>query len=216
MKVYIGPYKDWFGPYQMADRVFFWLEKHPDDPVMAKYEYIYRLHDWLGDFLAGKDKHETWLMKFCQWLQTFQHRKIKVKIHGYDIWSAEHTLALVTLPILKALKEHKHGSPDIDLSDVPDELWPTALAGPNNYYTDDTVHKRWEWVLDEMIWTFEQLVQEDDETQFYDHSEANDPNDGLMEQARKIKVDYDGLERHNERKANGLRLFGKYYRNLWD
>ena len=30
MKVYIGPYTKWFGPYQIADAVFFWLDKYPD------------------------------------------------------------------------------------------------------------------------------------------------------------------------------------------
>jgi hypothetical protein len=31
-----------------------------------------------------------------------------------------------------------------------------------------------------------------------------------------FKVDHNGMNKHNERINNGLRLFGKYYRNLWD
>ena len=30
------------------------------------------------------------------------------------------------------------------------------------------------------------------------------------------KCDYDGMNKVNERINNGLRLFGKYYRGLWD
>jgi hypothetical protein len=32
----------------------------------------------------------------------------------------------------------------------------------------------------------------------------------------KLKVDWDGLKAHQERKTNGYRLFGKYYEGLWD
>ena len=213
MRVKIGPYVDWFGPHQMADAVFFWLEKHPDDDV---YETrIYRLQRWVSDFLAGKN-NSSWLHTFCEWVHKHRKRKVVVKLDHYDHWNAEHTMALIILPLLKALKEHKHGSPEVSLSDVPEILWPSQLANMGNNYIDDTIHERWEWVLNEIIWTFEQEVDDDDEQKFYDHSEANDPNDDLMTQVGKLKVDRDGLEDHQERKANGFRLFGKYYQGLWD
>lgn len=213
MKVYIGKYTDWFGPYQIADAVFFWLEKYPE-PELEETR-IYKLHNWLGEFLAGAEQ-DTWLTKFCEWVNSHKHRRIIVKLDYYDHWSADHTLALIILPMLKQLKKHKHGSADVDFSDVPGSLWPKQLAGPNNNYTDDTVHERWAWVMDEMIWAFEQEVMDDDEAQFYDHSDAKDPNDDLMTQVEKLKVDREGLELHQERKANGFKLFGKYYSGLWD
>jgi len=33
---------------------------------------------------------------------------------------------------------------------------------------------------------------------------------------KNIKVDREGLKAHQDRKANGFRLFGKYYQALWD
>jgi hypothetical protein len=69
--------------------------------------------------------------------------------------------------------------------------------------------------MDEMIWAFEQLNDDDDESQFFDHSECGE-NESVMESASKIKVDWDALRAHQERKANGFRLFGKYYQGLWD
>jgi hypothetical protein len=213
MRVKIGPYLDWFGPHQIADAVFFWLDKHPTDEDAERT--IYKLQDRLSDFLAG-EKNNSWLMQFCQWVHDKQKRKVVVKLDYYDHWNAGHTMALVILPLLKALKEHKHGSPDVELGDVPERLWPPAQPNHNNNYTDDTVHERWAWVLDEMIWAFEQEVDDDSESQFYDHSESNDPNDDLMTQVGKLKVDREGLELHQERKANGFRLFGKYYQGLWD
>ena len=40
MKVYIGPYKNWFGPYQLAEKVLFWLDSQDE-----------RVHK-LGEFFA--------------------------------------------------------------------------------------------------------------------------------------------------------------------
>jgi hypothetical protein len=74
-------------------------------------------------------------------------------------------------------------------------------------------------VLDEMIWAFEQKVRDDDESQFFDHSECGDIKEFVKDpnsHFAKSKVDWDGLKQHQERRANGFRLFGKYYQNLWD
>ena len=38
----------------------------------------------------------------------------------------------------------------------------------------------------------------------------------MTEGHSKLKVDWDGLKAHQERKTNGYRLFGKYYEGLWD
>jgi hypothetical protein len=65
-----------------------------------------------------------------------------------------------------------------------------------------------------MIWTFEQEIKDDDESQFFDHSEALGlPFEQTLD---KVKVDREGLEAHQKRKANGFRLFGRYFQNLWD
>jgi hypothetical protein len=43
-----------------------------------------------------------------------------------------------------------------------------------------------------------------------------DKNADIMEQVKQMIVDKEGLEKHQDRVDNGLRLFGKYYENLWD
>ena len=153
-------------------------------------------------------------------IQDRRKRNIKVRVDYYDVWGADHTLALIILPVLKQLKEVKHGSPFVDVDDVPEELRPTEAAGPDNGYTDSTVHERWEWVLNEMIWAFEQHVDEEHDSKFYDHTESRDyqlanPND-FMGGIDKLKVDREGLKAHNERIKRGTELFGKYYQGLWD
>ena len=143
-------------------------------------------------------------------------RKIKIQIDKYDTWSMDHTLALIIHPMLIQLKASKVGAPYTDDEDVPEHLRSTAAPPKQDEYsTDDNHFDRWDWILDEMIWAFEQKVINDAEGQFFDHSES----EGKMpwdENYVGPKVDWDGLHAHNERKRNAFRLFGKYYENLWD
>jgi len=141
-----------------------------------------------------------------------------IVIHPYDTWSMDHTLALLIVPMLKQLKATKHGAPNVDCIDVPMKLQPTQLEVVRyreEGVTDKNFFKRWDYVIDEMIWAFEQIVADDDEKPFYDHSEIS-PEDSMEESVKKLKVDREGLDNHNKRIENGLKIFGKYYRNLWD
>lgn len=141
-----------------------------------------------------------------------------IVIHPYDTWSMDHTLALIIVPMLKQLKKTKHGAPNVDASDVPMYLKPKQLEVVRyreEGITDENFFKRWDYVMDEMIWAFEQIVDDDNEDQFYDHSEVDD-NADINARARQLKVDREGLDSHHKRINNGLQLFGKYYRSLWD
>jgi hypothetical protein len=67
----------------------------------------------------------------------------------------------------------------VEDSDVPAE------------YVNKDVHERWEWVLNEMIFAFDQVADEEVDVQYSNQS-------------------------IRERVNNGLRLFGTYYFALWD
>ena len=204
MKVYIGPYKNWFGPHQFVDAVFpFLSEERRDklkDRIPAKPFYVI-------DKLKGSD------------------HKIKVRIDGYDVWSMDNTLAHIIHPMLVKLKENKHGSPYVEDEDVPEHLRSYQAKTPkeNEYDTDEFHHDRWEWVLDEMIWAFSQKLV-DWEEQYYsgkpkfEFIELKD-NPDLVEMVdhkeSTFKVDTEGYNKHQARISNGLRLFGKYYEALW-
>ena len=148
-------------------------------------------------------------------------QKIKVRIDPWDTWSMDHTLAPIILPMLKQLKETKHGSPWTDDEDVPEELRSTsAPPKENDYDTDDNHHKRWDWVMGEMIWAFEQKVRDEwqDDYYEYDHVTPNKDSEDFSESLglKLVWEDPDGRKAHQERMTNGFRLFGKYYENLWD
>jgi len=143
-------------------------------------------------------------------------RKVEIEIHKYDSWNADHTLALIALPLIKQLKETKHGSAMVDDADVPEEIRSTSAAPKENEWdTDEFVHARWEWVLDEILFALQAHAGYESESKFYDHSDVNEEDD-LMTQVRSIKVDREGLVAHQKRVQNGFRLLGLYWTNLWD
>lgn len=205
MKVHIGKYKSWYGPFQIAEKILFWLDKHEDD----------RVHNF-GKWLA-EDKHgnESCLTKVCQYIDSKRKRKIKIKIDPWDSYNADHTLTLIALPLIKQLKENRHGSPYVKDEDVPEHLRSyNAKPKENEYDTDEFHHDRWQYVLSEIIWSLEQHVNDDADDVFYDHSKVN-PDDDLMDQIRAIKVDTEGLAEYEKCKQRGFELLGKYWQHMW-
>lgn len=219
MKVYIGPYKYWVGPYQIAKFFFEWEFKEK--------KYGEELADKVGEWLA-----DTWVNTFCQWIESKRERNIKVRIDDYDAWGADHTMSYIIHPILLKLKENKHGAPWVDDEDVPAELRSTAAPPKENEWdTDENHFKRWDWVLDEMIFAFENIKNADWEDQFHKGEidfkfevvpgyENKPKEEQLMEMKKGPKdthsFDSVGWKAYSDRIDNGCRLFGKYYRCLWD
>jgi hypothetical protein len=215
MKVIIGPYKSWIGPYQIADALCFWVKPIKDEYGMSTKP------DWVHDFgtwLSGGENGESWLLKVCQWIEAKRKRQVYVRIDKYDTWSMDHTLSFIILPMLKQLKATKQGAANVDDEDVPSPLRSTAPGArdrcENDWDTDEHFFTRWDYILDEMIWAFEQQ-RDDADAEFYDHGEAVSGEDFMASVAR-MKVDETGLKTWADRKRNGYRLFGKYYEALWD
>lgn len=119
------------------------------------------------------------------------NRKIEITIDGYDTWSLDHTLSLVITAALKEFLEHPHGAPMISNDDVPPELHRPADA--EDWKTDENTFKRWDWVIGEMLFAFEQGTKDDDYT--------------IPEEVRKAT---------EARAYNGRMLFAKYFHALWN
>jgi len=213
MKVYLSNYRNhWLSPYTILKTICFW-EKDEDR--------IYNLND---DVNNPYEKWVNFLNPICgawQKFLDFIHPRFNyVKIDRWDTWSMDHSLAHIIHPMLVQLNETKQGAPYTDDEDVPDEIKSTNAEPKENEWDTDSNHfKRWEYILNEMIWSFEQELKDDDEGQFFDHSECGDekfPWNKDGQYISKLKLDKEGLEAHQKRKANGFRLFGRYYQNLWD
>lgn len=115
-------------------------------------------------------------------LIAFGASKIYVKLkrkknmkNKIDVWNLDHSLAKIIHPALIEFKEKSVSLPcNIDLLDAP------------NIKEDD----RWSYIIDEMIWSFSVIADED------------------IDICLENKDFYDRVD-------NGVRLFGKYYRDLW-
>ena len=121
-----------------------------------------------------------------------KNRAVNIEIEPHDTWNMDETLAHIIHPMLIQLKQTKHGSPIVDDGDLPLDMGMSDEAKVKFSETGETdaqFHARWDWVLNEMIWAFEQKILD---------------ADGSME------------DEYYSRMSNGFRLFGKYYEALWD
>jgi hypothetical protein len=186
MKVYIGKYPQFFGTMQVAQLLRFWDKKRPiTDKFSRDSEATHELYSKLT--FKNKDwKQQTRLARFLSWVNDQRKQTIRVRIDPWDTWSLDTTLAHIIVPCLKQLKGTQHGAGDVDDADVPAALRSTA-APPTKSGVDDNHFKRWDYVLDQMIWSFERLLE-------------NDEPEG----------------EEYKRMRRGFQLFGKYYTNLWD
>jgi len=185
MKVNIGPYKNWFGPYQLAEKLCFWAKPVKDEwGFEDKPDWVHKFGEWLahGSVLPDPtpdnpvdrwrdDRPNTWLYNLLLWIDSKKKRKVQVRIDRWDTWSMDHTLAHIVLPMLEQLKASKHGAPFVDDKDVPKHLRSTSAPPLSQEDKDcgavDDLHfQRWDWVLDEMIFAFRSKLDDDWEAQF--------------------------------------------------
>jgi len=219
MKVYMNKYKyHWLSPYTICEKICWWREIDYDEP-------------WVKQVVKVLDP----VMILWQDFLDFVDPKINyVKIDPWDTWSMDSTLTPIILPMLKQLREHKHGAPSTDDEDVPANLRSTTPAAQKakkeSWDSDGNHFKRWDWIMDEMIWAFEQLADDSWEEQYF--TGKSDivwvPSKELDAKGRPLtyemkkgpgdtrKYDKKGYAKHSARIDNGLRLFGKYFRALWD
>jgi hypothetical protein len=153
-------------------------------------------------------------------------QKIDVQIDKYDTWSMDHTLAHIILPMLIQLKNTKHGIPG-DFANVGGEAH--DFQSSFDFYKEsydqsfDEGAKRWDEVLDKMIWSFSQIL-DDDYEKLYFHgepefdwtSETSVYSQLVDKNPASHWYDAEGHKLHQERIQEGIDLFAKYYFALWD
>lgn len=240
MKVKIKNYTSWFGPYQLAEKLMFWVPKETDEYGFPRTaERVHNFGEWLahgsimpepevGEVTSWGDRPSTLLARFLSWIDNKKKRTIEVHIDPWDTWNMQDTLGYIVRPMLKQLKANKQGAPYVDLADVPKELHGKKLTKKqkDNGEVDDKHFERWDWVMDEMIFAFESLAggeNEDWESQF-ETGESDlqwkQLEDGMSQMIHgpnhTLETDWEGRKAYAERIQNGFRLFGKYYQNLWD
>jgi len=219
MKAYIGPYLTWWGPYQIADL----LQK-----VGVSED---RCHD------IGKRLSETWVGDLCQWIHDKRTRNVSIKLDPWDSWSADSTIATIAAPLLKQLQKNKHGIPgslyEGDEFDAAKIKRYNEILG-NEDYSDEGKEQRdkdyaeaeaiWNEIMNEMIFALEACYKEDHEPNFW--IEKPSPPEFVVHPGmpgyteivnrRAGKMDLEAYKAYHQRVQNGLVLFGRYFKHLWD
>lgn len=213
MKINIGPYKSDLTTHRLkCDYLEF---RYGDDWYNIEEDQYVRIDHIVAGILDGI---QTVILNP---INKFRNRKIKVKYHEYDTWSLDHTLALIILPGLKQLKDTNHGYAHVENDDLP-----TACL------KDASGEERWEWVMDEMIWAFDEIANDNPGADAFSsgtfdplwtkvNAKGEEDPDGELRRMDKgpnhtFSIDFEGRKKYDDRIQRGLTLFGKYYRNLWD
>jgi hypothetical protein len=204
MKVHIGNYPD-----RLRCRIH-------DNYMNNKYGYV----DWPAKYTTFErflEKTEDTIQVVYNWINwlIFDRLKqtVKIKIEPWDTWSMDHTLAHIVVPMLKQLRETKHGAPHVDDEDVPENLRSTSAPPKENEWDiDEFWFERWDYVIGEMLFAFESKLMDNWDAQFYKFEDAKDEPLGI----KLVWSDHDGRMAYQKRMSNGFRLFGKYYEGLWD
>lgn len=246
MRVYIGPYKRGLSARQIAKGL-----TDLGYPFVLNEEEIISLAEemWSEDF-GGKESNQKLLhrankylqiedkttrlttkdyKRIAQWAKEKTQRIKKIKINSYDTWSMDHTLAEIILPMLQQLKATKHGSPGNmpafqQTSNQAQYTFDFYKDGDDDADTEG--HKQWGVILDQMIWAFEQIINDyPEEDSFWIKQPILDLNEYPEDQGKTVipvrweqqgQLDVKAHKEYHEKIKEGLRLFGEYYTSLWD
>lgn len=169
-----------------------------------KHDLMWEFNDELKKTLIERvielvqDMVQNFVYEPINWIyyDRVKSQKKKIRIDYWDTWNMDYTLSFIILPMLKQLKERRVASTVTTGEDVCEELKPSKEEEERfKFYgeVDEKNEARWDYILGEMIFAFESIVLDED-----------DEYSGEEYKSRQVRIN------------NGLRLFGKYYRSLWD
>ena len=206
MKIKIGPYLPWWGPYQ----IFGLLTK-----IGISED---RTDEW------AKNSPE-WFINLCQWVYDKRKRTVKIHIDKYDVWNMNNTLAEIIVPMLKMLKDTKHGVPQMDVmnqtSNSSQGSFDFYAEGDNDAFNCGVL--QWEEIMDKMIFSFESMIKDDPDFWIVkpelDMTKYPEDEGKMCVPVRwhvEGKYDTKAATEHFYKVREGCELFGRYYPSLWD
>ena len=232
MRVYINRYRDqWLSPYTILEKIFFWREIDYDEPIIEKWSDRLTPFCELLQKVRGKINPKIDYVKIDEW-DTWSMDNTLAPIILPMLKQLRESKQGSPIVEFEDVPENLRmtGTQEYEDQSVFD------FYKEDKSYDDDypNIHARWDWVLGEMIFAFEHIQDETWQEKFYtgesdwqweklEETYLN-PVTGKQEGLTRMvegpnhtyKCDYDGMKKVEERIQNGLVLFGKYYRALWD
>jgi hypothetical protein len=175
------------------------LLESENSPIVEETEYhrTTKLGDWILDtFPYGWRIYHT-VGQFRNWTIT-KYQQLRYGVADSECWSLDYTFTRYMLPRLKHFRNMKRYS-----------------------YPSDITPEEWERILDEIIWAFDYMANEDkyiimphfdsDIEKIFD---INRPK--TLEREIEWRNYFDKMKSLQHRKVEALKLFSKYYEALWD
>ena len=179
------------------------LERSENTPINYEENWYRtnRFFDWLFDTVPYGWRVYYRYGELRRWfISTYQRTRYGVS--DAECWSLESTLTKFILPRLKHFKK-------INV----------------NSYPADITHERWNEILDEIIWTFEYMNDDErfnpiprikdviiDMNKYID----NINREKTPEEKQAWKEYFEKSAELEERRKKGMQLFAQYYFQLWD
>ena len=177
------------------------------DTIYDKIPYSWRIH-----------------YKFCDIRSYIKatYQRLRYGVADRDCWSLPHTFSNYILRHLKYFKKMRRNG-------IPSRLCGDMVDIPGLTCVDATEFgsKRWEQILDEIIWTFEYMCDEDKFNPIPDELTYSnrEPSQDIVAWLGREKSEHEKMlwnnyyiksEELNKRKQKGLLLFAEYYDDMWD
>lgn len=202
------------------------------------------------NWVLGNNNYLYHTLLNTKWKAKNIFQKLTRGFSDSDCWNLPQSTAKFLLPRMKHLRQNYNSLANRHHLLIDDKIVP-YVGQENNFefneklgsYTDKTTglgisldQKEYEYILDEIIFALQTIVDEDDinvslEEVYEVYPQGFDPikdrqmflekqEDGtyLVEFERKenFQPDYSKLNKAYERQRNGLMLLGLYFKDLWD
>lgn len=145
-------------------------------------------------------------------LKSKKPRRIDIKIHSWDHYSADHTIALIVYPLLVEFKKKA-------------KAWggaPSCLINEKDGKNAQKIaFKKWLEIIDKIIFSFKEIANNlPGEKKAFKKNGKKYKTEKCENGTHKIvetgfDFDVNKWEEYNSKIQEGLELFGKYYTNLW-
>lgn len=184
----------------------------------SEWYRINKYADWWCDRVPrclGYGLHDSYLSLRRWCISTYQ--KWRYGVSDEECWNLNTTFARYILPRLKHFRS-------MNRMGVPGNMF-VKYHSIDEAETEEGV-KRWNAILDEMIWTFEYIVNDETfnaipDTKPFRSKNVEDWADSIgREKCPEEQALWDAYfaksQTLEDRKNKGLELFAKYFDNLWD
>jgi hypothetical protein len=168
-------------------------------PIVEETEYYRttKLGDWILDTFPYGWRIYHMVGQFRNWTIT-KYQQLRYGVADSECWSLDYTFTRYMLPRLKHFRNMKRYS-----------------------YPSDVTPEEWERILDEIIWAFDYMANEEKyiimphfDSDIEKVFDMNRPK--TLEREIEWRNYFDKMKSLQHRKVESLKLFAKYYEALWD